>query len=135
MIGLIFGETDFPIQILKKIKKRKLKYLIIDLSKSKKFKKDKNSHNVSIGQFGKIIMIKKIILLLAIISPFLGYYFTVYLLKFEKKKIPVLKLSILSLVLLVSVLIFFRYFSHISPDTKYYPPKVEDGKVIPAENK
>ena len=59
MIGLIFGETDFPIEILKKIKKRKLKYLIIDLSKSKKFKKDKNSHNVSIGQFGKIINILK----------------------------------------------------------------------------
>jgi len=80
-------------------------------------------------------MIKKVILLLAIISPFIGYYFTVYLLKFENKKIPVLKLSILSLVLLLSVLIFFRYFSDISPDTKYYPPKVEDGKVIPAENK
>jgi len=80
-------------------------------------------------------MIKKIILLLAIISPFIGYYFTVYLLKFENKKIPVLKLSILSLILLLSVLIFFRYFSDISPDTKYYPPKVEDGKVIPAENK
>ena len=80
-------------------------------------------------------MIKKIILLLAIISPFVGYYFTVYLLKFEKKKIPVLKLSILSLILLLSVLIFFRYFSHISPDTKYYPPKVEGGKVISAENK
>jgi len=80
-------------------------------------------------------MIKKIILLVAIISPFLGYYFTVYLLKFENKKVPVLKLSILSLALLVSVLIFFRYFTHISPDTKYYPPKVEDGKVIPAENK
>ena len=80
-------------------------------------------------------MIKKIILLLAIISPFIGYYLTVYLLKFENKKIPVLKLSILSLVLLLSVLIFFRYFSDISPDTKYYPPKVEDGKVIPAENK
>ena len=80
-------------------------------------------------------MIKKIILLLAIISPFIGYYFTVYLLKFENKKIPVLKLSILSLVLLLSVLIFFRYFSDISSDTKYYPPKVEDGKVIPAENK
>ena len=59
MIGLIFGETDFPIEILKKIKKRKLKYLIIDLSKSKKFKKDKNSHNVFIGQFGKIINILK----------------------------------------------------------------------------
>ena len=59
MIGLIFGETDFPIEILKKIKKRKLKYLIIDLSKSKKFKKDKNSRNVYIGQFGKIISILK----------------------------------------------------------------------------
>ena len=59
MIGLIFGETDFPIEILKKIKKKKLKYLIIDLSKSKKFRKDKNSHNVSIGQFGKIISILK----------------------------------------------------------------------------
>ena len=59
MIGLFFGDSDFPKIILKKIKKRKLKYLIIDLSKSKKFKKDKNSHNVSIGQFGKIISILK----------------------------------------------------------------------------
>ena len=59
MIGLIFGETNFPKEILKKIKKRKLKYLIIDLSKSKKFKKNRNSHNISIGQFGKIINIFK----------------------------------------------------------------------------
>ena len=57
MIGLIFGETNFPIQILKKIKKRHLKYLIIDLTKRKKFKKDKHSYAVSIGQFGKIIKI------------------------------------------------------------------------------
>ena len=80
-------------------------------------------------------MLKKIILLLAIISPFLGYYITIYLLKFEKKKIPVLKLSFISIILLLLVLLFFRYSSHISPDTKYYPPKVEDGKVVPAENK
>ena len=59
MIGLIFGETTFPIEILKKIKKKKLKYLIIDLTKLKKFKKDKKSHSVSIGQFGKIINILK----------------------------------------------------------------------------
>ena len=59
MIGLIFGDTSFPIEILKKIKKNKLKYLIIDLSKSKKFKKDKKSYPVSIGQFGKIINILK----------------------------------------------------------------------------
>ena len=58
MIGLIFGETNFPIQILKKIKKMHLKYLIIDLTKGK-FKKDKNSYNVSLGQFGKIIKILK----------------------------------------------------------------------------
>ena len=55
MIGLILGESDFPILILKKIKKKKLKYLIIDLTKNKKFKKEKNSYSVSIGQFGKII--------------------------------------------------------------------------------
>lgn len=57
MIGLIFGDTDFPEEILKTIKKKKIKYLIVDLSKSKKFKKDKNSYAVSIGQFGKIIKI------------------------------------------------------------------------------
>ena len=58
MIGLIFGETEFPKYILKKIKK-KSKYLIIDLTKKKVFKKDKNSYSVSIGQFGKIISILK----------------------------------------------------------------------------
>ena len=59
MIGLIFGDTSFPSEILKKIKKRRLKYLLIDLSKSKRFKKDKNSYSVSVGQFGKIINILK----------------------------------------------------------------------------
>ena len=59
MIGLFFGDTDFPNIILKTIKKKKIKYLVIDLSKSKKFKNDKNSHYVSIGQFGKIINILK----------------------------------------------------------------------------
>ena len=58
MIGLIFGETDFPKQILKKIKKKE-NYLIIDLTNTKKFKNNKNSYSVSIGQFGKIINILK----------------------------------------------------------------------------
>tara|TARA_B100001121_G_scaffold193421_1_gene168947 strand:+ start:242 stop:1033 length:792 start_codon:yes stop_codon:yes gene_type:complete len=58
MIGLIFGETEFPKYILKKIKK-KYKYLIIDLTKKKIFKKNKNSYQVSIGQFGKILSILK----------------------------------------------------------------------------
>ena len=59
MIGLIFGETDFPNEILKKIKKKKINYLIIDLSKSKKFNRDRKSYSVSLGQFGKIINILK----------------------------------------------------------------------------
>ena len=58
MIGLIFGETDFPKYIYKKIKGKK-KYLVIDLTKKRIFRKDKNSYSVSIGQFGKIISILK----------------------------------------------------------------------------
>ena len=58
MIGLIFGETDFPKYIYKKIKDKK-KYIIIDLTKKKLFKKDKDAFSVSIGQFGKIISILK----------------------------------------------------------------------------
>ena len=58
MIGLIFGETDFPKYIYRKIKKKR-NYLIIDLTKKKNFKKDKNSYSASVGQFGKIIRILK----------------------------------------------------------------------------
>ena len=58
MIGLIFGDTDFPKYIYKKIKDKR-KYLIIDLTKKKLFRKDKDSFSVSIGQFGKIITILK----------------------------------------------------------------------------
>ena len=59
MLGLIFGETNFPLEILKKVKKKHIKYLIIDLTKKKNFKKDKNSYAVSVGQFGKVIKIFK----------------------------------------------------------------------------
>ena len=58
MIGLIFGETDFPKYIYKKIKGKK-KYIIIDLTNKNFFKKEKKSHKISIGQFGKIISILK----------------------------------------------------------------------------
>ena len=59
MIGLFFGESNFPKEILIKIKKKKIKYKIIDLTRNKFFEKDKNSHAVSIGQFGKILKILK----------------------------------------------------------------------------
>jgi DUF1009 family protein len=58
MIGLIFGESNLPKVILNKIKNKK-KYLIIDLTRKKNFKFDKNSYSVSMGQFGKIIDIIK----------------------------------------------------------------------------
>jgi len=59
MIGLFLGDTDFSEAVLKKIKKLNKKYFIIDFSKNNKFKKDKNSHRISIGKFGKIIRLIK----------------------------------------------------------------------------
>ena len=59
MIGLFLGDTDFSTTVLKKIKKLKKKYFIIDFSKNNKFKKNTNSHRVSIGKFGKIINLIK----------------------------------------------------------------------------
>ena len=59
MIGLFFGESNFPKEILKNIKRNKIKYKIIDLTRKKIFNKDKNSYSVSIGQFGKILKILK----------------------------------------------------------------------------
>jgi len=59
MIGLFLGEKKLPIEILKKLKKNKIKYFIIDLTKNNKFKKDKNSYFISIGKFGKILKLIK----------------------------------------------------------------------------
>ncbi len=55
MIGLFLGEKKLPIEILKKLKKKKTKYFIIDLTKKNKFKNYKNSFFISIGKFGKIL--------------------------------------------------------------------------------
>ena len=60
MIGLFLGDTDFSEIVLKKIKKQKTKYFILDFSKKNKFKGDMNSFRISIGKFGEIInLIKK----------------------------------------------------------------------------
>jgi DUF1009 family protein len=98
MIGLIFGDTDFPIKILNKIIKLKIKYFIIDLSKNKKFKNNKNSYPVSIGQFGKIVKLikekkcKKILFAGKINKPkfsslkldFMGFYYIPRIIKASK---------------------------------------------------
>ena len=55
MIGLIFGETDFPKYIHKKIKSRK-KYLIIDLTKKKHSKKIKILTQYQLGSLAKLLL-------------------------------------------------------------------------------
>ena len=80
-------------------------------------------------------MIKKIIVLLAIVGPFALYFFYSWLLKLEKKKYPIVILSIASMILLILTLGFLRFYGDFSPDTKYSPAKYEDGKLVPAENK
>ena len=59
MIGLFLGDTDFSEIVLKKIKKLKKKYFIIDFTKNNKFRKDDNSYRISIGKFGKIVSLIK----------------------------------------------------------------------------
>ena len=59
MIGLIFGDTDFPKEILRKIKQKNFKYLIIDLSKNKSFKHDKNSKVFPLVNLEKLLMLLK----------------------------------------------------------------------------
>ena len=80
-------------------------------------------------------MIKKIILLVAILGPFGLYFLYFWLLKLEKKKIPIVKLSIVSIIILVTALGFLRFYGDFDPNTKYSPAKYEDGKLKPAENK
>ena len=80
-------------------------------------------------------MIKKIILLLAILGPFGLYFLYSWLLKLENKRIQIVKLSVASVILLIIALGFLRFYGDFSPDTKYSPAKYEDGVLKPAENK
>jgi DUF1009 family protein len=54
MIGLIFGDTEFPKKILLKLKQGNKKYIIIDLSKKNFFRNNPYSQSFSLGQFSKI---------------------------------------------------------------------------------
>jgi len=80
-------------------------------------------------------MIKKIILLVAILGPFGLYFLYTWLLKLERKKIPIVKLSIASIILLIIALGFLRFYGGFDPSTQYSPAKYEDGELKPAENK
>jgi len=76
-------------------------------------------------------MIKKIVLLAAILLPFILYYLSIYLIKKDtSKKFPMIPLSLASLILLALVLIFFRFSDNDPSDGKYTPPQFKDGKII-----
>ena len=59
MLCMILGDTDFSKIVLKNIININLKYFIIDLYKKNIFKRNRNSHRISIGQFGKMIKLIK----------------------------------------------------------------------------
>ena len=59
MIGLVLGDTQLGSLIINKIKLLNKKCIIIDISKKKIFKKNKNVFPLSIGQLGKAILILK----------------------------------------------------------------------------
>ena len=80
-------------------------------------------------------MIKKIILLLAIVGPFGLYFFYSWLKKLQNKKIPIIKLSLVSIILLIVALGYLRFYGGFDPNTKYSPATYEDGELKPAENK
>ena len=60
-------------------------------------------------------MIKKIILLVAIIAPFVTYFFYTKLIKINKKKYPLKLLTLLSVILIFLSLGSLRYYDNYSP--------------------
>ena len=79
-------------------------------------------------------MTKKILIILSILAPFITFYFIKIAFKLSNRKVPFITLSVASLILLILTLVYFRFDNNFSPDTKYSPPKMENGKIKPAEN-
>jgi len=75
-------------------------------------------------------MIKKIIILASIAAPFLIFYISCYLAKKTKPEWPVIKLSIVSLCLLLSVLVYYRFTNSFPAGQQYTPPKLENGEWL-----
>ena len=61
-------------------------------------------------------MTKKIILLLAIVGPFIAYFFYTRLMRLNKKKYPIKILSLISVILIVVSLGSLRFYNNYSPD-------------------
>ena len=61
-------------------------------------------------------MTKKIILLLAIVGPFIAYFFYTRLMRLNKKKYPIKILSLISVILIVVSLGSLRFYDNYSPN-------------------
>ena len=59
MLGLIVGETSLPKFVIKKLLKKNVSFLILDLTKSNIYKKYKNSYSLKITELGKAISVFK----------------------------------------------------------------------------
>ncbi len=59
MICLFLGNRNLPKLILESIKRKKINFFIIDLTKKNIFKKFDNSYHIDIGKFGKILNLIK----------------------------------------------------------------------------
>ena len=59
MICLFLGNRNLPKLIIKSIKRKKINFFIIDLTKRNIFKKSDNSFHIGIGKFGKILNLIK----------------------------------------------------------------------------
>jgi hypothetical protein len=60
-------------------------------------------------------MTKKIILLLAILGPFIAYFFYTQLMRLNKKKYPIKILGLISVILLVASLGSLRFYDNYAP--------------------
>ena len=60
-------------------------------------------------------MTKKIILLIAIVGPFIAYFFYTRIMKLNKKKYPIKILAVISAILIVVSLGSLRFFENYSP--------------------
>ena len=61
-------------------------------------------------------MIKKVVLLLAILGPFIAYFFYTRIAVMSKKKYPIKILSLISVILIIVSLGSLRFYDNYSPD-------------------
>jgi DUF1009 family protein len=59
MLGLIVGESSLPNFVIKKLLRKNVEFLILDLTKSNIYKRYKNSYSLKITELGKAISLLK----------------------------------------------------------------------------